>query len=111
MKTNFTPGPWKQTGTNVRTKDGGLICTAMNHWADTKTPLAEKKANARLISRAPLMLETVEMTTQFLTRFLETIGDLENDKTGLSVEASLLLIWCESVVSSANGTDENLLND
>lgn len=60
MKTDFTPGPWTQTGTNVRTKDGGLICTAANHWADTTTPLVEKEANARLISAAPELLEALE---------------------------------------------------
>ena len=60
MKTDFTPGPWRQTGTNVRTKDGGLICTATNHWADTTTPLVEKEANARLIAAAPELLAALE---------------------------------------------------
>lgn len=44
---------WKVTGPNIRSQDGGLICTVTNLWADTTTPLAEKEANARLIAAAP----------------------------------------------------------
>lgn len=104
---DHTSGPWSATGLNIRNQDGGLICTVTNLWADQETPEAEKAANVRLIACAPEMLETVDMAAQFLARFLDTVGDLKNDKDGLSMEAGLLLIWCEDLVSSANGTDEN----
>jgi hypothetical protein len=55
MKSNFTPGPWRRTGPNVRSGDA-LICYATNHHADAETPEPEKLANARLISLAPQML-------------------------------------------------------
>jgi hypothetical protein len=105
--TDQTIEPWNATGLNVRNQDGGLICTVTNLWADQETPEAEKVANARLIAYAPSMLETVEMAAQFLARFLDTVGDLANDKDGLSMEAALLLVWCQDLVSSANGTDED----
>lgn len=106
MLIDHTPEPWSVTGLNIRNQDGGLICTVTNLWADQETPEAEKAANARLIACAPSMLETVDMAAQFLTRFLDTVGDLGNDEDGLSMEAALLLIWCEDLVSSAKGTDE-----
>ena len=55
----FTPGPWRQTGINVRAGDA-LICYAMNHHANAETPEPEKLANARLISLAPQMLLALE---------------------------------------------------
>ena len=59
MRTNHTPGPWRQTGINVRAGDA-LICYAMNHHANAETPEPEKLANARLISLAPQMLLALE---------------------------------------------------
>jgi hypothetical protein len=56
----FTPGPWRQTGPNVRAGDA-LICYAMNHHANAETPEPEKLANARLISLAPEMLAALEL--------------------------------------------------
>jgi len=92
MKTDFTPGPWKQTGTNVRTKDGGLICTVANHWADTTTPLAEKEANARLISAAPELLEALEWIVDDWERVTErTLPDDHPTK---------------AAIAKARGTDE-----
>ena len=58
----FTPGPWRQTGPNVRAGDA-LICYAMNHHANAETPEPEKLANARLISCAPQMLLALERLT------------------------------------------------
>lgn len=108
MKTDFTPGPWKQTGTNVRTKDGGLVCTAANHWADTTTPLVEKEANARLIAYAPVLLEALEMAWQFL----EIVEHSQKDKDlDLSKAATLLSVGFECVMSQATGTNENLSNN
>ena len=59
MKATHTPGPWRQTGPNVRAGDA-LICYAMNHHANAETPEPEKLANARLIACAPQMLLALE---------------------------------------------------
>ncbi len=59
MKLNFTPGPWRTTGPNVRAGDA-LICYAMNHHANAQTPEPEKLANARLIAAAPDLLLALE---------------------------------------------------
>jgi hypothetical protein len=50
-----TPGPWRQTGVNVRASDA-LICWSTNHHANAETPEPEKLANARLIASAPELL-------------------------------------------------------
>jgi hypothetical protein len=55
----FTPGPWRTTGVNVRAGDA-LICYAMNHHANAQTPEPEKLANARLIASAPDLLVALE---------------------------------------------------
>lgn len=55
----FTPGPWRTTGPNVRAGDA-LICYAMNHHANAETPESEKLANARLIAAAPDLLLALE---------------------------------------------------
>lgn len=59
MTTNHTPGPWRQTGVNVRAGDA-LICYATNHHANTETPESEKLANARLIASAPDLLSALQ---------------------------------------------------
>ena len=58
----FTPGPWRTTGVNVRAGDA-LICYATNHHANAETPESEKLANARLIACAPQMLLALERLT------------------------------------------------
>lgn len=55
----FTPGPWRTTGVNVRAGDA-LICYATNHHANVETPESEKLANARLIAAAPDLLLALE---------------------------------------------------
>ena len=62
MKSEFTPGPWRTTGINVRAGDA-LICYAMNHHANAETPEPEKLANARLIAAAPDLLLALERLT------------------------------------------------
>lgn len=71
MTTPHTPGPWRQTGLNVRAGDA-LICWATNHHANAETPEAEKLANSRLISCAPQMLLALE-------RLLESAECLKED--------------------------------
>ncbi len=58
----FTPGPWRTTGINVRAGDA-LICWATNHHANAETPEPEKLANARLIAAAPDLLLALERLT------------------------------------------------
>jgi hypothetical protein len=58
----FTPGPWRTTGVNVRAGDA-LICWATNHHANAETPEPEKLANARLIAAAPDLLLALERLT------------------------------------------------
>lgn len=59
MRPSHTPGPWRQTGLNVRAGDA-LICWALDHYANAETPEPEKLANARLISCAPELLSSLE---------------------------------------------------
>ena len=58
----FTPGPWRTTGINVRAGDA-LICYATNHHANAETPEPEKLANARLIAAAPDLLLALQRLT------------------------------------------------
>ena len=53
-----TPGPWRQTGVNIRAGDA-LIAFATDHYADDHTLESEKLANARLISHAPELLDAL----------------------------------------------------
>jgi hypothetical protein len=57
---SHTPGPWRQTGPNVRAGDA-LICYVTNHHANAETPEPEKLANARLIASAPEMLAALAL--------------------------------------------------
>lgn len=59
MNTPHTPGPWRQTGVNVRAGDA-LICCALDHYSNAETPEAEKLANSRLIASAPELLSALE---------------------------------------------------
>jgi hypothetical protein len=108
VSADHTPGPWNTAGLNIRNQDGGLICTVTNLWADKATPQNVKEANARLISYAPLMLESVVMALQFL----EIVQDSAKDKDpDLSRAAGLLAIGFECVISSATETNENRTNN
>ena len=72
MKTQFTPGPWRTTGLNVRAGDA-LICFATDHWYAEDdgfyafTDLAEKQANATLIASAPELLSALKRLTDCLS--------------------------------------------
>lgn len=56
---NHTPGPWRQTGLNVRSGDA-LICWVTDHYFNIETSNSEKFANARLIASAPELLRALE---------------------------------------------------
>jgi len=62
MKPQFTPGPWRTTGLNVRADDA-LVCYATNHGANYETPESERQANANLIASAPDLLAALERLT------------------------------------------------
>jgi hypothetical protein len=72
VKTQFTPGPWRTTGLNVRAGDA-LICFATDHWYAEDdgfyafTDLAEKQANATLIASAPELLSALKRLTDCLS--------------------------------------------
>lgn len=53
-----TPGPWRQTGVNVRANDA-LLAVCTDHYADEHTLESEKLANARLMSYAPELLDAL----------------------------------------------------
>lgn len=97
MNSNHTPGPWRQTGPNVRAGDA-LICWATNHWANAETPESERLANARLISCAPEMLEALEIILS------STCGDVGDDgyEGCIRIEAKAL-DRARSIISKAKG--------
>ena len=58
MKTQHTPGPWKEDKYGCVIDAGGrVVC---NEFCTTSIPLAESLANARLIAAAPELLEALE---------------------------------------------------
>jgi len=63
--TNYTPGPWRQTGVNVRAGDA-LICWVTDHYFNIETSNSEKFANARLIASAPELLRALELALSWL---------------------------------------------
>jgi hypothetical protein len=71
--TQFTPGPWRTTGLNVRAGDA-LICYATNHWADDETPESERQANADLIASAPDLLASLVELESMVAEMLPKHG-------------------------------------
>jgi hypothetical protein len=67
MKAQHTPGPWHVTGDYVRNENDGLVGEALNLWANVKTPIDERKANARLIAAAPDLLAALKMAVDSMT--------------------------------------------
>lgn len=59
-----TPGPWETAGTDIRDKDGQLICDASICCPRFTT--AEVVSNARLIASAPDLLAAVRAIERFL---------------------------------------------
>lgn len=54
----YTPGPWRQTGVNIRAGDA-LLAVCTNHYADEHLMESEKLANAKLMSFAPELLDAL----------------------------------------------------
>lgn len=78
MTIHHTPGPWRQTGVNVRAGDA-LICWATNHHANAETPEPEKLANARLIAAAPDLLAVLQQIVEDTNKYIES-GDFDSFK-------------------------------
>lgn len=72
---HHTPGPWRQTGVNIRAGDA-LIAFATDHYADEHTLESEKLANARLISSAPDLLRALRQIESALEHEPEMYSDI-----------------------------------
>lgn len=97
MNSPHTPGPWRQTGVNVRAGDA-LICWATNHWANAETPESERLANARLISCAPEMLDALER----LLESAECLKEESDHYTGYCGEPESFK-YARAIISKAKG--------
>jgi len=67
-KPKHTPGPWHQCGEGIRDNSGkcpGLIGQATDLWWSVKTPIAERRANARLMAAAPCLLAALQQWQEF----------------------------------------------
>ena len=67
-KPAHTPGPWHLCGEGIRDstpKFSGLIGQATDLWANVKTPISERKANARLMAAAPCLLAALLQWQEF----------------------------------------------
>ena len=65
MMAQHTPGPWKITGPNIRSEDGGLLFVQGNHFdskylADYEPDPVEQAANRRLVAAAPELLAAAQ---------------------------------------------------
>ena len=65
MMAQHTPGPWKITGPNIRSEDGGLLFVQGNHFdsrylADGEPDPVEQAANRRLVAAAPTLLAAAQ---------------------------------------------------
>jgi len=65
MMPQHTPGPWKITGPNIRSEDGGLLFVQGNHFdsrylADGEPDPVEQAANRRLVAAAPTLLAAAQ---------------------------------------------------
>lgn len=71
----YTPGPWRQTGVNVRANDA-LIAYATDHYADEHLMESEKLANAQLIASAPDLLRALRQIESALSHEPEMYSDI-----------------------------------
>jgi hypothetical protein len=93
MSAAHTPGPWRVTGPNVRAGDA-LLATVTDHWANEKTPDAEKMANARLIAAAPELLAA--LSAMLGAAELDVLEDTSNAWRSLMLNA-------HAAIQRANG--------
>jgi hypothetical protein len=103
MKSQFTPGPWRTTGLNVRAGDA-LICFATDHWYAEDdgfyafTDLAEKQANATLIASAPDLLSALEAVTKAYVELVQS-----DYPPSWNVEKNSEVIAARAAIAKAKG--------
>jgi hypothetical protein len=79
MMAQHTPGPWKITGPNIRSEDGGLLFVQGNHFdsrylADGEPDPVEQAANRRLVASAPDLLAACQACVAVLFPLLGETG-------------------------------------
>ena len=90
MTAQHTPGPWEATGNLVRSPmakelgSGVMLAECSDRWF-VKVNSDEAKANARLIAKAPEMLEALKDAYPYIAddALRERLGNLIADATGV----------------------------
>jgi len=104
-----TPGPWEAadnntgTGTNIRNGAGTLLAVVHSYRAnpDKSYPNADtRRANARLISAAPDLLEALERAIEYVERF----GDMNHEP--LPGDCAATLYASRAAIAKARGSGE-----
>ena len=80
-----TPGPWKITGPNIRSEDGGLLFVQGCHFMDDDPDPVEQAANRRLVAAAPTLLAAAQ---DAITNWDNVVGHTE------------LVEWIETTIQS-----------
>ena len=88
-----TPGPWKITGPNIRSEDGGLLFVQGNHFdsrylADGEPDPVEQAANRRLVAAAPTLLAAAQNAITNWDNKIELVEWIET--TMESLKAAIL---------------------
>ncbi len=96
MMPQHTPGPWKITGPNIRSEDGGLLFVQGNHFdsrylADGEPDPIEQAANRRLVAAAPELLAAAQ----------DAITNWNNKMEG-NGEVLHIMQWIETTIQSLN---------
>ena len=92
---NFTPGPWRVTGPNVRadTHEGesALVAVVKDHWHNHTLRPEEKAANTRLIAAAPSLLAALERLVEAVDPAVGSNVPLEDWALGAVVDARVAI--------------------
>ena len=67
MMAQHTPGPWKITGPNIRSEDGGLLFVQGDQFMDYDPDPVEQAANRRLVAAAPDLLAVALLAQSLLS--------------------------------------------
>ena len=74
MMAQHTPGPWKITGPNIRSEDGGLLFVQGDQFMDDDPDPVEQAANRRLVAAAPDLLAACHACVAVLFPLLGETG-------------------------------------
>ena len=91
----YTPGPWRQTGVNVRAGDA-LVAIAVDHWANERTGEAVKLANARLIAAAPELVDALQDAEFLLRKAGQILGPMQDSFRRSAADARAVLARVEA---------------